>query len=380
VTAIHQLLPALHAGDAVGNEALLLQAALRRAGLASEIFAGQVDPALLGLARPLREAAGEATWLFHFGPDSPAGRLFPRLAGTRVLRYHNVTPPELLADHAPALARLCAAGRAEVRELAASADLGLGASEFNRRELAAMGYARTAVLPLVVDLERVRAAAPNRVLARLLGDGRRNLLVVGRLAPNKRIEDAIATCAVFQRLFDPRARLVIAGGGEGFEGYRAALERRARALRAERVLFLGRVAEDELAACFQSAAALLCTSEHEGVGVPLLEAMACDVPVFAYDAGAVRETLDGAGVLLGDKRPEAWAGALERVLADPALRAAVVAGQRAALHRRAAADPVATLRAALAGEGGGAGAEEGSPSDGAPAGPPANSLRRRNPI
>ncbi len=355
MTGVHQLLPALHAGDAVGNEALLLQAALRRAGLASEIFAGHVDPALLGRSRALREAeaAGEATWLFHFGPDSPAGRLFPHLAGTRVLRYHNITPPPLLAEHAPALARLCGAGLAEVRALAASAHLGLGASEFNSRELHAMGYARTAVLPLVADLERVRTASPSRVLARLLGDGRRNLLVVGRLAPNKRVEDAIAVFAVFQRMFDPRARLLIAGGWEGFEGYRASLERRANALRAERVLFLGRVADDELAACYQSAAALVCTSEHEGVGVPLLEGMACGVPVFAYDAGAVRETLDGAGVLLADKRPDEWAGALDRVLADRALRAAVVAGQHAALRRRAAADPVTTLRAALAGGPGG---------------------------
>jgi glycosyltransferase involved in cell wall biosynthesis len=349
VNAIHQLLPALHQGDAVGNEALLLQAALRRAGVASELFAGHVDPALLGRARPVgeAEAAGEATWLFHFGPDSPAGRLFPRLRGTRVLRYHNVTPPELLAEHAPALARLCAAGLAEVRELATNAHVGLGASEFNRRELQAMGYARSAVLPLLADLERVRAASASRVLGRLLGDGRRNLLVVGRLAPNKRVEDAIAVFAVFQRLFDSRARLVIAGGWEGFEGYRASLERRAMALHAERVLFLGRVAEDELAACYQSGAALLCTSEHEGVGVPLLEAMACGVPVFAYDAGAVRETLDGAGVLLADKRPETWAGALDRVLADSALRAAVVASQHAAVRRRAASDPVAALRSAL---------------------------------
>lgn len=362
--AVHQLLPALHAGDAVGNEALLLQAALRGAGLASELYAGHVDPALLARARPLAEAerADAATWLFHFGPDSPAGRLFPRLAGTRVLRYHNVTPPALLAAHAPELARLCAAGLDEVKALAAGADLGLGASEFNRRELEAMGYVRTAVLPLIADVGRVRRTAPNRVLARLLGDGRRNLLVVGRVAPNKRIEDAVAAFSVFQRLFDPRARLLIAGGWDGFLSYRAALEARAKALRAERVLFLGRVDEDELAACYQASDALLCSSEHEGVGVPLLEAMACDVPVFAYDAGAVRETLDGAGVLLAEKTPETWAGALDRVLGDAALRAAVVTGQQAALRRRQAADPVPVLRAALAKAGG---AAAGSESDGA---------------
>ena len=74
----------------------------------------------------------------------------------------------------------------------------------------------------------------------------------------------------------------------------------------------------------------LCLSEHEGFCVPLLEAMVFGVPVVAYDAGAVRETLRGGGVLLADKRPDVVAGAAStRSARDAALRQAVLATQAA---------------------------------------------------
>ena len=57
----------------------------------------------------------------------------------------------------------------------------------------------------------------------------------------------------------------------------------------------------DLLACYRAAHVFVSMSEHEGFGVPLLEAMKFDVPVIAYDAAAVGETVDGAGVL--DRHP-----------------------------------------------------------------------------
>jgi glycosyltransferase involved in cell wall biosynthesis len=88
-------------------------------------------------------------------------------------------------------------------------------------------------------------------------------------------------------------------------------------------------------------------SEHEGFCVPLLEAMAFDVPVVAYDAGAVAETLDGAGVLLQDKSPSDIAALVHRLVRDTGLREAVLAGQRRRMDRQRAAGPGARLLRAL---------------------------------
>jgi glycosyltransferase involved in cell wall biosynthesis len=69
-------------------------------------------------------------------------------------------------------------------------------------------------------------------------------------------------------------------------------------------------------------------SEHEGFCVPLVEAMAADVPVLAYAAAAVPDTLGGAGVQFAPKDLEYAAELLGALAFDDGLREQVVAGQR----------------------------------------------------
>ena len=342
---VHQILPALHHGDAVGNEARAWRGHLRKAGFESEIFAGAVDHEIAAEAHPLGEWPGGdpgVATVFHYGPGSIVGRRAAEARGPLVLRYHNVTPAALLAPYATGPARLAVEARRELGALCGRAALGLGVSEFNRRDLEALGCRRTAVLPLALDL-----GAPRRprspVARRLYGDGRTNVLVVGRLAPNKKVEDTLAAFAAYQRAFDPGSRLLLVGSDRGLEGYGRRLRERVRQLRLERVAFLGHVDDDDLRALYTVADALLCLSEHEGFCAPLLEAMQFGVPVVAYDAGAVRETLEGAGVLLQEKTPELVAGILDQLTRGRELRAAVIEGQRAELERRRAVDYPALL-------------------------------------
>ncbi len=99
----------------------------------------------------------------------------------------------------------------------------------------------------------------------------------------------------------------------GFERYLDRLRELVRELGVEEVVFTGHVDDDELYAYYRVADVFLCLSEHEGFCVPLQEAMHFSLPVIAYDAGAVRETLHGGGLLLQDKRPELVAELLDRV-------------------------------------------------------------------
>src|SRR5262249_58628083 len=130
----------------------------------------------------------------------------------------------------------------------------------------------------------------------------------GRIIPNKRIDDLIRVFALYQRLYDRRSRLLLVGDTSGHEKYYDRLQELARARGAEEVVFTGQVDDDDLRAAYASADLFLCLSEHEGFCVPLLEAMAFEVPVIAYDAGAVRGTLRGGGVVLGERRGEVGAG------------------------------------------------------------------------
>jgi glycosyltransferase involved in cell wall biosynthesis len=228
------------------------------------------------------------------------------------------------------LARLCHHGRRELRAFAARTELALGDSEFNRRELVEAGFRRTGVLPIVLDLA-VYERRPAPVIRGLYGDGRRNILFVGRIIPNKRIDDLIRVFAVYQRYLDPHSRLLLVGDHRGHERYFDRLQEMVRALRLDEVVFTGHVDDDELLAYYAVSCLFLCLSEHEGYCVPVVEAMHLGVPVLAYDAGAVAETLRGGGILLKQKRPEVVAELMQEVLTNAALRMCVLESQRRAI-------------------------------------------------
>jgi glycosyltransferase involved in cell wall biosynthesis len=338
---VHQLLAALAYGDAISNEALAIRGHLRRAGLDSDIFAEAVHPRMAGLARPLWQyeevSAPDTVCLFHFSIGSAAARLIFHAPDRLVSIYHNITPAEWFLGFHPHLTGLCYHGRRELAAFAPRTELALGDSEYNRRELEAAGYARTDVLPIVLDLESYRQP-PAPLVRRLFDDGRTNIVFVGRIIPNKKIDDLIRVFALYQRLFDRRSRLLLVGDTRGHERYYDRLQELVRERRVEEVVFTGQVDDDDLRACYASADLFLCLSEHEGFCVPLLEAMAFGVPVIAYDAGAVRETLRGGGVLLREKDPAVVAGLTHRVLTDPSLRARVLETQERALSAVRAID------------------------------------------
>jgi len=332
-TQVHQLLAALSYGDAIGNEAMAIQAHLRRAGFVSELYAEKVHPRMARLARPLwryaEVSSPDTVCLFHFSIGSAAGPLIYGAPDRLGLIYHNITPARWFVGFHSHLARLCHDGRRELRAFADRAELALGDSEFNRRELVEAGFRRTAVLPIVLDLASY-ARRPSPVIRSLYSDGRTNVLFVGRIIPNKRIDDLIRVFAVYQRRLDPRSRLLLVGDYRGHERYFDRLQELVRGLRLGEVVFTGQVDDDELLAYYSVATAFLCLSEHEGYCVPLVEAMQLGVPVLAYDAGAVAETLNGGGVLLKDKQPELVAQLLREVVTDHSLREAVLQTQRRA--------------------------------------------------
>jgi glycosyltransferase involved in cell wall biosynthesis len=342
---------ALSYGDAIGNEALAIQGHLRRAGFDSDIFAERVHPRMAHLARPLWEygdvSSPDTVCIFHFSIGSAAGRLIYHAPDRLVSVYHNITPADWFLGFHPHLAGLCHHGRRELAAFASRTELGLADSEFNRRELEAAGYPRTAVLPIVLDLDDYRRpAAP--VARRLYDDGRVNVLFVGRIIPNKRIEDLIGVFALYQRHLEPRSRLLLVGDHRGHERYYDRLQERVRRLGADEVVFTGHVDDDDLRGYYSAGDLFLCLSEHEGYCVPLIEAMAFGLPVIAYDAGAVAETLRGGGILLREKRPEVVAELLGRVQEDGILRAEVLRTQERALAAVRAIDFSALLQQRLA--------------------------------
>ena len=100
----------------------------------------------------------------------------------------------------------------------------------------------------------------------------------------------------------------------------------------DRFVFTGPVPDVDLATYYRMADVYVSLSEHEGFCVPLIEAMAADVPVLAYAAAAVPDTLAGAGVQFWPKDLEHAAELLGVLTYDDTVRRDVIAGQRRRLQ------------------------------------------------
>ena len=270
--------------------------------------------------------------IHHFSIGSRASRIAFALPDRMVLVYHNITPPEYFVNVHPLLVRQCYRGRRELSAYAERCDLALGDSEFNRQELEAMGFPRTGVLPVVPGFSHLDATPDRRITAEF-DDEMTNVIFVGRITPNKRIDNVIRYFSTYQRLFNPRSRLLLVGSYAGFDRYHGMLAELVTRLGTTDVRFFGHVTNAELAACYEVADIFLCASEHEGFCVPLVEAFREGIPVLAYAATAVPTTMDGAGILYDSRDPILVAGLVDQVATDRQLRERIVEGQDEAFGR-----------------------------------------------
>ncbi len=326
----HQLLPSLEAEDAIGNYALALRGFLREMGFDSRIFVFAGTPGGPGEALPFSEhrrySSPDNLLIFHTAIGSPLAEYFAGCPDKKILVHHNVTPARFFAPWDREVGYLAHQARAQLKLTAPLAAAAAADSPYNRRELLDLGAPDPAVIPLIFDWERLDGPADPEVLTRY-DDGRTNILFVGRVAPNKKQEDLIRVFYSYRKDYDSSARLILVGEDGRFPVYKRALEKLVRDLGLADVVFTGKVSLPRLRAYYRTASLFLCLSEHEGLGVPLVESLYYRVPIVAYAAAAVPSTLSGAGVLVGEKDPARLAALVRRILNDSALREAILKGQ-----------------------------------------------------
>jgi glycosyltransferase involved in cell wall biosynthesis len=343
--AVHQLVPSFAPRDAVGNHTVQVQQVLRGLGLESEIYVGNARPEVAQLTRPYRElVGGEGTWLlYQSSTGSPIADWLVERPEPLLVNYHNITPASFFAPWEPHVGVELQAGRRQLADLAPRTELAIADSTFNQAELTAVGYRNTTVVPILLDTSAFPTEVDASALDRLRHDGP-VWLFVGRWAPNKCQHDLLKAFAVYRRVYEPKAKLRLVGGPSS-HAYFTALEGLRRALQLQDAVDLCEdVSTPELVAHFHAADVYVSVSEHEGFGVPLLEAMHHRVPVVAYGTAAVPETMGDGGLCLASKSPAVVAAAVHRVVGDAALHAQLVA----AGERRLATFDLATNKARFA--------------------------------
>jgi len=333
---VNQLVPSYHRGDAIGDTAGHIKRFLLSQGFESNIYCLDRDRELEGESELFAQFPGlnegDIT-LFHFALPSPMTEAFKKLPGKKVLIYHNITPAEFFEDFSEEMARITRLGRQEAASLAGHTHLGLADSEYNRLELEDFGFKKTGVFPLFVDFEKYKTPV-NPFVYDLYNDERTNILFVGRIVPNKRIEDLLRVVQYYKKFISPLVRLIIIGKTASLPKYYEALIKFTDELflQPDEVVFTGHIPDAEMFAHYRVSDVFLSLSEHEGFGLPFIESLVFDLPVIAFNCTAVPYTLGDAGVLVNGKDFRMLGELIHKIAAEEELREKIIKGQRKRLN------------------------------------------------
>lgn len=325
---VHQLVHTLSYGDAISGEVLALQRCLKSLGYQSEIYAINVNPRYKGMALDYRSFPQNFSGvvLLHYSLGSPLNDLYRSLtAANKWLVYHNLTPARWFEGVNPRIVSDIERGQRELPELCRLSQRLIADSRFNAGELEALGF-KADVLELPIDPQRWNLETNSGIAALLKADPSIHLLHVGRLAPNKCIEDIIKVFHYLHHYVEKRSKLWLVGIDIDTELYSFSLKRLVKQLEVEKsVNFVGCMADSEVKALYENSSVYICMSEHEGFCLPVVEAMHFALPVVAYASSALPDTLGSGGVLVKEKKFPQIAELVAMLARDQSLRSKVVA-------------------------------------------------------
>jgi len=313
--------------DAVCNDVFHSARVLREHGWDARVFAvgGHSERER---ARPIEELAAfvrapDDLAYFHFSTGRrDVTDAVAALRCRKVLKFHNVTPPEMFSMWSDELAEASRLGRADMPLVARMEwEAALGDSAYNLSEIEAdlAPKVRKAVVPPFHETDgllALRPPSPSR-------DEMPRLLTVGRIVQSKGHPFLLRVMRYLVHDLGVRAGLDIVGKPDHrVLGYMRNLALIVREYGLEPyVRFVGEASAEALADRYASCAAFISTSEHEGFCVPVIEAMAFGLPVVALGTTAVPETVGDAGIVWEERDPRRFALTVQRLLASPEERA-----------------------------------------------------------
>jgi glycosyltransferase involved in cell wall biosynthesis len=324
--------PTIAYGDAVGNDILAIQDILVQQGYQTATYAENIDTRIKSSKvlhySKMPELAGEDILIYHFSTGTKLNEILQNYPCRKVMIYHNVTPPHFFLKYCISSYELCKSGVEQLAALKNTFDYCLADSEYNRQDLLRLHYSCPIdVLPILIPFEDY-AKDYNKNIVREYRDHKINLMFLGRIAPNKKQEDVIATFYHYKKYYNKDSRLLLVGSWSGLESYYESLERYVHTLSLRDVIFTGHVKFADILAYYRVADVFVSMSEHEGFCVPLVEAMYFDIPIVAYGSSAITSTLGGTGFILKDKDPLLAAGIINTLITDEKLRENIVHKQK----------------------------------------------------
>lgn len=327
---IHQVLVGAVEGDAITQMSLALRESLCEHA-ESQVFADSIlSESLEGAARPIADLppAGEIDLLVYHSSigHEPIHSLLHRHPGKIAVVYHNITPPEFYESYNPEFAALLRSGREELVWLSERSSLMIADSEFNAAELRALGCMNVETVPAGLMPSRLLDEPLDGPMIRDIKSRFANgyALVIGQVLPHKRIEQTVEAVHLLNSTYHHGLGLVICGAQRQGE-YSVSVWEHIKSLPFVGVHMTGAVSDRHLGTLLKGARIYLGMSDHEGLCLPPVEAMAAGVPVVIKGAGAIPETVGNGALVIGaGEGPMMAAEAMHEVLTNTSLRSRMV--------------------------------------------------------
>tara|TARA_B100000686_G_C16802884_1_gene987436 strand:- start:6518 stop:7585 length:1068 start_codon:yes stop_codon:yes gene_type:complete len=332
---VNQYSPHIQGRDAIGNNIRALRKMFEELGYQSDLFHGarEEHPTAQKIERYTERNNASSSLLIHYSMDDPKLDLLRSLPGKKTLIYHNITPPEFFQNDWPEVAEACRKGREKLSTFKDWIDCAIGITDYNFAELERAGIDKIFRVPLLIDFSQYNAPANPTIAAELMKDDTISWLFVGRVLAHKKQDDLIRVFHYYQKYINPRSRLNLVGAENSNLWYTRYIEKLIKHLDVRDVTFTGSISQKDLLAYYRHSDIFLCLSEHEGLCVPIIEAMLSDLPIIAYDAAAIRETLGHGGVLIKEKRFAEIAELSHYILQHSQLKSDLSLGQKERLEK-----------------------------------------------
>jgi len=249
--------------------------------------------------------------IYHFGGKDSLGDEIIDIKCKRIVLYQNVTYPFFYNGIDSVVEKHCAEGQRYIRNTVGCFMKAIAPSRFSCNELVSMGWKESDVydLPLPVFISNKQQCIVNKT------EGKRRFLFVGRIVPNKKIEDVIRIFNYYRKNYYNNSYLTIVGSHNN-DAYHSALIKYISSNDITNIEFLNHVSDEILEQVYLESDIYLCMSEHEGFCMPLIEAMSYRIPVVAYAATAVPDTMGSAGILVERKESRYVCDKINRLFED----------------------------------------------------------------
>jgi glycosyltransferase involved in cell wall biosynthesis len=306
--------------SAVGNHAIAINNALANSGFDVPMYSETIRPEFKSIVKNFElfknDLVSNDVIFYQFANPSPMADVLYERKCKLVLNYHSITPAHFFDRFDLHTCEAISRARTQLARLAPICSGAVAVSDYNAQELVELGFRNVEVIPPVFSDVFYKAPSGDNQNV----DGTTNWLFVGRIAPHKSIHKIIEAFEFYVRNINANAKLTLVGKSDvPLYGNKIKDLIRDRGL-SDLVKIVENCPLEDLAGIYAKSSVFVSLSEHEGFGVPLVEAMASGLPILALREAAVQDTVSGAGILIVDASPINVAMAVNEIVENAPLR------------------------------------------------------------